>query len=205
MEYHIKRCLAPCAEKISREDYWHFVKAAEKFLEGKTSEVERELTSQMNEAAESLNFELAAKLRDVLLAVKKIGEKQKIVTDSGDLDAIGIARLGSEVCAQIFFVREGKVTGRESFVLKGTEGAADAQIVAEFVKQYYSRAKISVKEVLMPTELSEEDSKIFGEWLGAKFIEPKRGIKKSLVDMANENAEKFLSDAAARDEIKKRN
>ena len=92
LEFHIKRCLAPCAKKISREDYMRFVKAAEKFLEGRTSQVERELSERMNEAAQALNFELAAHLRDVLIAVRKVTAKQKIVSDVGDVEQW---RLGS--------------------------------------------------------------------------------------------------------------
>jgi len=202
LEFHIKRCLAPCANKISREDYMRFVNAAEKFLEGRTAQVERELSNQMTEAAEALNFERAAKLRDILAAIKKVTEKQKIVTDTGDVDAIGLARLDGETCAQIFFVRDGKVTGRESFLLSGAADESDAQAVTEFIKQYYSRAQISASEILLPTTLADDDLKILGEWLGAKLIEPKRGVKRSLVEMAIQNAEKFLAEESARSQIK---
>ena len=198
LEYHIKRCLAPCAKKISRDDYMSFVKSAEKFLEGRTAQVERELSAQMNAASEALNFEKAAHLRDVLLAVRKVSEKQKIVTDTGDVDAIGLARLNGETCAQIFFVRDGKVTGRENFLLSGVTDETDAQAVTEFIKQYYSRAQISATEILLPTALPEDDAKILSEWLGAKLLEPKRGVKRSLVEMANQNAAKFLSEESAR-------
>ena len=188
LAFHIKRCAAPCANKISREDYMRFVNAAEKFLEGRTSQIERELSKQMLDAAENLNFEQAARLRDILSAIKKVTEKQKIVTDTGDVDAIGLARLDGETCAQIFFVREGKVTGRESFLLGGTEDEPDEKILAEFIKQYYSRAQISATEILLPAQLPEDDLKILGEWLGAKLLMPKRGVKRSLVEMAAENA-----------------
>ena len=198
LEYHIKRCLAPCVKKISREDYIGFVKSAEKFLEGRTAQVERELSMQMNSAAESLNFEQAAHLRDILLAVRKVTEKQKIVTDTGDVDAIGLARLNGETCAQIFFVREGKVSGRENFLLSGITDETDAQAVTEFIKQYYSRAQISATEILLPTTIANDDLKILGEWLNVKLIEPKRGVKRSLVEMANQNAAKFLSEESAR-------
>ncbi len=202
LEFHIKRCLAPCANKISREDYMRFVNAAEKFLEGRTAQVERELSNQMTEAAEALNFEQAARLRDILSAIRKVTEKQKIVTDTGDVDAIGLARLDGETCAQIFFVRDGKVTGRESFLLSGAADESDAQAVTEFIKQYYSRAQISAAEILLPTTLADDDLKILSEWLGAKLIEPKRGVKRSLVEMAIQNAEKFLAEESARSQIK---
>ena len=182
LEFHIKRCLAPCANKISREDYMQFVHAAEKFLEGRTAQIERELAAQMNEAAEALNFEQAARFRDILTAIKKVTEKQKIVTDTGDVDAIGLARLENETCVQIFFIREGKVTGRENFLLNGAVDESDAQAVTEFIKQYYSRAQIVASKILLPTTLAEDDLKILSEWLGVKLIEPKRGVKRSLVE-----------------------
>lgn len=188
LAFHIKRCAAPCANKISREDYMRFVNAAEKFLEGRTAQIERELSKQMLDAAEALNFEQAARLRDILSAIKKVTEKQKIVTDTGDVDAIGLARLDGETCAQIFFVREGKVTGRESFLLRGTDDEPDEKILAEFIKQYYSRAQISATEILLPAQLPDDDLKILSEWLGAKLLVPKRGVKRSLVEMAAENA-----------------
>ncbi len=201
LEFHIGRCLAPCVGKISEEDYAQFVQATEKFLDGKTSAVERDLENRMAAAAEALQFELAAKLRDVLLAVRKISERQKIVTDSGDLDAIGLARLNAEVCAQIFFVRDGKVTGRESFLLNGAADETDSQTVAEFIKQYYSEAKLTAEEILLPVELAEEDSQILSEWLGVKLLAPKRGVKFSLVEMAAENAQRFLQERAQRSEL----
>lgn len=202
LEFHIGRCLAPCVNKISAENYSYLVKAVEKFLKGHTAEVEKDLQAKMLTAAESLNFELAAKLRDVLLSVKKISEKQKIVTDAGNLDAVGLARLNSEVCAQIFFVRDGKVTGRESFLLSGAVDESDEISVVEFLKQYYSSTKIAAEEILLPLELPDEDLKILTEWLKVKISAPKRGVKFSLVEMATENAKKFLEEKAARADLK---
>ncbi len=201
LEFHIKRCLAPCAEKISREDYMRLVNAAEKFLDGRTAAVERELAAQMSEAAESLNFERAAHLRDVLLAVRKVVEKQKIVSDVGDVDAIGLARLDGATCVQIFFVRDGKVIGRENFQLNGAADESDVQAVTAFIKQYYSRAEISAAEILLPVELTAADVKLLSAWLNVKFVTPKRGVKRGLVDMANQNAAKFLSEEAARHDL----
>ncbi len=200
LEFHIKRCHAPCVNKISQTDYFEIVKSAEKFLEGKTAEVEKNLQEKMTAAAENLNFESAARFRDILSAVKKVSEKQKIVTNSGNLDAIGIFKLNSEVCAQIFFVREGKVVGRESFLLSNADDESDAKIVAEFVKNYYSRAEISAEEILLPCAV--EDEKILSDWLKVKISEPKRGTKKDLVEMAIENAEKFLREKNLQTELK---
>ena len=200
LEFHIKRCLAPCVKKISEENYLEIVKSAEKFLSGKTSEVEKNLQEKMTAASENLNFELAAKFRDILLSIKKFSEKQKIISDVGDVDAIGFSRKNSEVCVQIFFVREGKVMGRENFLLQNAVEESDSKILAEFIKQYYSLTKISAKEILLPCEI--DDEKILSEWLGVKIFESKRGIKKSLVEMATEKAEKFLSEKIQREEIK---
>lgn len=200
LEFYIKRCLAPCVEKISEENYLEIVRSAEKFLEGKTAEVEKNLQKKMESAAENLNFELAAKFRDILLSVKKISEKQKIISDVGNVDAIGFCKKNSEVCVQIFFVREGKVLGRENFLLENAGEESDAKIIEEFLKNYYGNAEIFAEEILLPCEIEEE--KIFAEWLGVKIFEPKRGIKKSLVEMATENAEKFLSEKIQREEIK---
>lgn len=200
LEFHIKRCLAPCVEKISAEEYSLIVKSAEKFLQGKTLEVEKNLQEKMMTAAENLKFEQAAKLRNILFAVKNFSEKQKIITDSGNLDAIGLSKINSEVCVQIFFIREGKVIGRENFLLQNVIGENDSEIILEFLKQYYSRAEITAEEILLPVEISEE--KILSEWLGAKIFVPKRGVKKSLVEMAQENAEKFLQEKNLQTEIK---
>jgi len=202
LEFHIKRCLAPCVKKISRENYMDFVKSAEKFLEGRTLQVEKEILAQMESAAENLQFEQAARLRDTLFAVKKVTEKQKIVTETGDADAIGLARRENETCTQIFFIRDGKVTGRENFLLNGAADESNSQVITEFIKQYYSRAQISASEILLPTNLPENELKILAEWLKVKIFEPKRGVKRSLVEMANQNAEKFLSEEFSRQQIK---
>lgn len=202
LEFQIGRCLAPCVNKVSPENYSALVKAVEKFLEGHTAEVEKDLENKMIAAADELNFEMAAKFRDVLLSVRKISEKQKIVTDAGNLDAVGLARLNSEVCAQIFFIRDGKVTGRESFLLSGAVDETDEKSVVEFLKQYYSSTKIAADEILLPVSLTDEDSKILSEWLNVKITEPKRGVKFSLVEMATENAKKFLEEKAARADLK---
>ena len=194
LEYHIKNCLAPCANLISKEIYAELVKSTINFLEGKTSEIIKNLTEKMNLAAENLNFELAAKFRDILLSVKKISEKQKIVTDSGNLDVIGISRLNEEICVQIFFVREGKVIGRENFMIKGAAEEENSQILVEFIKQYYNFAEISSDEILLPVEIFDEDVKILEEWLKVEINCPKRGIKRELVEMAVENAEKYLKE-----------
>ena len=202
LEYHIKRCLAPCAGKISKEEYGAMIRSVLIFLEGRTVDVEKELEYRMKKAAEAYHFELAARLRDQLAAVKKVAEKQNIVTGAGDQDAIGMARSEIGVCVQVFFIRSGKMIGREHFLLQGSEDESDEALLAAFLQQYYHRATFIPREILLPMDLAEVS--LLETWLaekkGAKvqLLVPQRGTKHDIVAMAASNAEKFLSDEAAR-------
>ena len=202
LEYHIKRCLAPCAGKISKEEYGAMIRSVLLFLEGRTVDVEKELEYRMKKAAEAYHFELAARLRDQLAAVKKVAEKQNIVTGAGDQDAIGMARSEIGVCVQVFFIRSGKMIGREHFLLQGSEDESDEALLAAFLQQYYHRATFIPREILLPMDLAEVS--LLETWLaekkGAKvqLLVPQRGTKHDIVAMAASNAEKFLSDEAAR-------
>ena len=202
LEYHIKRCLAPCVGKISREDYAVFIRAVLLFLEGRTEDVERELTFRMKRAAAAYHFEIAARLRDQLAAVKKIAEKQNIVTGAGDQDAIGMARSALGVCVQVFFIRSGKMIGREHFLLQGSEDESDAALLAAFLQQYYHRATFLPHEILLPLAVAE--APLIEDWLAARkqarvhLVVPQRGTKHDLVLMAASNAEKFLADEETR-------
>ncbi len=202
LEYHIKRCLAPCAGKISKEEYDGMIRSVLMFLEGRTVDVEKELEYRMKKAAEAYHFELAARLRDQLAAVKKVAEKQNIVTGAGDQDAIGMARSEIGVCVQVFFIRSGKMIGREHFLLQGSEDESDEALLAAFLQQYYHRATFIPREILLPMDLAEVS--LLETWLaekkGAKvqLLVPQRGTKHDIVAMAASNAEKFLSDEAAR-------
>ena len=202
LEYHIKRCLAPCAGKISKEEYDGMIRSVLLFLEGRTADVEKELEYRMKKAAEAYHFELAARLRDQLAAVRKVAEKQNIVTGAGDQDAIGMARSEIGVCVQVFFIRSGKMIGREHFLLQGSEDESDEALLAAFLQQYYHRATFIPREILLPMELTE--AALLETWLaekkGAKvqLLVPQRGTKHDIVAMAASNAEKFLSDEAAR-------
>ena len=205
LEYHIKRCLAPCAAKVEKGDYDAMIRAVLLFLEGRTEDVERELQLRMEQAAESFNFEIAARLRDQLLAVRKIAEKQNIVTGSGDQDAIGLARSEIGVVVQVFLIRGGKMIGREHFLLQGSEDENDGQLLAAFLQQYYHRATFIPREILLPLEIPQAEQDLLEKWLSAKkqkakvqLILPQRGTKKDIVDMAASNAEKYLHDEAAR-------
>ena len=150
LEYHIKRCLAPCVGKVEAEDYRAMIRAVLLFLEGRTDDVERELEQRMNAAAEAYHFETAARLRDQLSAVRTAAERQNIVTGAGDQDAVGMARSAAGVCVQIFFIRGGKMIGREHFLLRGSEEESDADILRAFLEQYYNQATFVPREVLLP-------------------------------------------------------
>lgn len=202
LEHHIKRCLAPCAGKVDKEAYGEMIKAVALFLEGRSDAVVKNLKQSMAAAAEALEFEQAARLRDQLTAVEKIIEKQNIVTGSGDQDAIGLARSAAGTCAQVFFIRSGKMVGRDHFMLAGGEDETDESILEAFVKQYYSQAAFIPREILLPLELAEQH--LLAEWLsglkgGRVQVEtPKRGTKKDLVNMAAGNAAIVLEEQATR-------
>ena len=205
LEYHIKRCLAPCAGKVAKEDYRAMIRAVLLFLEGRTDEVERELNFRMEAAAESYNFEQAARLRDQLLAVQKIAEKQNIITGAGDQDALGMARSELGVCVQVFFIRSGKMIGREHFLLRGSEEERDEDILLAFMEQYYHRAAFIPREILLPLELELESRSLLESWLSDRkakakvhLLCPRRGTRRDIVTMAASNAEKYLQDEAAK-------
>ncbi len=204
LEYHIRRCLAPCAGKVTKEEYAAMIRAVLLFLEGRTEDVERELSQRMAKAA-AYHFEVAARLRDQLQAVRKVAEKQNIVTGSGNQDAVGMARSEVGVCVQIFFIRAGKMIGREHFLLQGSEEESDEDILTAFLQQYYHRATFIPQEVLLPLELPAAERELLEAFLQEKkrqgrvsLLCPKRGTKHDIVAMAAGNAEKYLSDEAAR-------
>jgi len=202
LEHHIKRCLAPCANKVDQETYGEMIKAVALFLEGRSDTVAKNLKRLMAAAAEELEFEQAARLRDQLAAVEKIMEKQNIVTGSGDQDAIGLARSAVGICAQVFFIRSGKMVGRDHFMLSGGEDEADENILEAFIKQYYSQAGFIPREILLPLEL--EAQQLLADWLSSskgsrvQVETPKRGTKKDLVNMAAGNAAIVLKEQAVR-------
>ena len=205
LEYHIKRCLAPCVGKVTAEDYGAMIRAVLLFLEGRTDDVERELEHRMNLAAEAYHFETAARLRDQLTAVRKAAERQNIVTGAGDQDAIGMARSAAGVCVQIFFIRGGKMIGREHFLLRGSEEESDADILRAFLEQYYNQATFVPREVLLPCAIDAAGQEIIERWLAEKkgggkvvLLTPQRGTKHDVVEMATGNAEKFLADEETR-------
>lgn len=197
LNFHIKRCLAPCQANIIENDYNDIIRNIIMFLEGKQQTLIDRLREKMEKAAENLDFEWAAVLRNQILALEKVLEKQKIVSaDMSDKDVIAMARGFDIVCAQVFFVREGKLVEREPFILKNTEGVERKEILASFIKQFYDSASFIPREIIVEEEI--EDLPIIEEWLTQKkgskvsITIPRRGEKKKLAEMVAENARDFL-------------
>ena len=200
LNYHIKRCLAPCAGYVSREEYGNMIKSVCMVLDGRTTELERDLKRRMQEAADNYAFEEAARLRDQLQAVTRLNEQQKAVTGSGgDMDVIGFAKDTTGICLQIFFVRKGKLIGRDNFFLPDG-GEAEEEVMSAFVKQYYNEATFVPKEIVVPYLPDEEEKQLIEIWLAdkagrkAELILPQRGVKRELLSLANDNAKKLLEE-----------
>ncbi|OQY23202.1 MAG: excinuclease ABC subunit C [Anaerolineaceae bacterium 4572_32.1] len=195
--YHIKRCAGPCIGAISKEDYRATIGRLCDFLEGKADEVLSDLRERMEAAAEALEFEKAARLRDQIRAVEKVIERQRVVSlTKADQDVIAFAREDGQACAQVFFIRRGRLIGREYFMLEGTEEEDSRQVMASFLKQFYDEAPYVPPEILLPEQVAE--AMVIEQWLrsrrGTKVAlkVPRRGQKKELVQMAVENAAETL-------------
>jgi len=200
LQYHIKRCLAPCAGKISRDAYGELIKAICLVLDGKTQELRRNLKQSMQEAAENYEFEQAARYRDQLQAVNRLEESQKAVLEGGDMDVVGYAEDDFNVCLQVFFVRGGKLIGRKDFMLPA-EKEEEADIIAAFLKQYYNAEDIFLpKEILVSCLPGEEDLALLQQWLSEKaerkvtVSTPRRGDKAKLMQLACDNAKKLIQE-----------
>ncbi|SHK06156.1 Excinuclease ABC subunit C [Anaerobranca californiensis DSM 14826] len=203
LNYHIKRCHAPCIGKISSEDYHKILNQVMLFLEGKNLELVQKIEREMNKAAEELDFEKAAKLRDQLNGIKAVSEKQKIIfTDLEDRDILALAMGENLACIQLFSVRGGKLLGSESFKLENTGGATEEELFHAFITQYYGDAVIIPGEILLPIEL--RDNKVIEEYLRKKrggkvtLKVPQKGDKKSLLEMAEKNASLQLQNYISR-------
>lgn len=207
LQYHIKRCLAPCAGYISYEDYGKMIKAVLMLVEGRTNEVVKDLKQRMKEAAEDYNFEEAARLRDQLHAVDRLNEQQKAVTSGGDQDAIALASDDTGTCLQIFFVRSGKLVGRDSYFLSAENNESKEEIITAFLKQYYLDATFVPREILLPALPEKEELDILTEWLSEKakrkveLLKPQKGLKYELLKMVEENAEKNLAERLRKGQI----
>ncbi len=198
LNYHIKQCEAPCQGYISKEGYWNSVNQALDFLGGKYGPVLHMLEEKMQAASEEMDYEKAIEYRDLLNSVKQIAQKQKI-TDSGmeDRDIIAMAKDEKDAVVQVFFVREGRLIGREHFHVNIATAEDNKQILTSFVKQFYAGTPFVPKELWIQTSL--EDEAVIGEWLSAKrgqkvkIVVPKKGQKERLVELAEKNAALVLS------------
>lgn len=200
LNYHIKRCLAPCAGYVSRAEYHNMIRSVCMVLDGRTTELERDLKQRMQDAADNYAFEEAARLRDQLQAVMRLNEAQKAVTNNGgDMDIFGFAQDMTGVCVQIFFVRKGKLIGRDNFFLQN-EGDESAEIVTAFIKQYYNEATFIPREIVLPYLPEDEEKLLIETWLTERaerkveLLLPQRGVKKDLLKLANDNAVKLLDE-----------
>lgn len=198
LNYHIHQCMGPCQSYISREGYRERVDAALEFLNGNYGPVIKTLEMKMNEASEKLEFEKAIEYRELLSSVKQIAQKQKIThTDGEDKDIIALAADERDAVVQVFFIRDGKLIGRDHFYVKiGNEGTK-SQILTTFIKQFYSGTPFIPKKIMLPEDVEEHE--VLAEWLAEKrgskvYIQvPQKGMKEKLVELAQKNAELVLS------------
>ena len=196
--YDIKLCSAPCIGAVNQEEYRQMIDDLCRFLEGRTDPIMNRLKEAMTQASENLDYEKAAVYRDQIQAIDRVVERQKIISDERqDSDVIAMARSKGEACVQVFFIRSGKLIGREYFILEGTEAEENSEILEEFVKQFYSQAAYVPNKVMLPQEV--EEARIIKEWLNTRrggekvqLTVPKRGQGKELIQMASENARETL-------------
>lgn len=197
LNYHIGQCMAPCQGNVTQEEYAARVDRALDFLNGNYDPIITALENDMTQASESLDFEKAASIRDLLGSVKQVAQKQKIEhTDGEDRDIVAFSHKGTDAVVQVFFIRGGRMIGREHFFLKTDEDSTAEDITESFIKQYYAGTPYIPKELYLPCELSE--TALIEDWLSARrgnrvhIIVPKIGQKAKLISLAASNAELIL-------------
>ena len=195
--YHIKQCNAPCQGYISQEDYKKQVDRLLDFLNGNHKEIMKELQEKMFQASENLDFEEAAQYRDLIQSVEKIGERQKITNQHREnKDIIAAAMDGGDAVTQVFFVRDGKLIGRDHFYMKTAPGEDRKGVLSSFLKQFYAGTPYIPKEIMLQEEV--EDLELIAQWLEKKkgqkvrILVPKKGTKEKLVELAYQNAQMVL-------------
>ncbi len=195
---HIQMCYAPCIGRISKEEYNEMIEQVALFFEGKQDGLVKRLRQEMEEAAENLEFEQAARLRDQLQGVEQIMTQQKAVLGGeDDQDVIAMARGINQCCVQIFFIRGGKIVGRENYFLRGTDDSSRGEVLASFMKQFYLNCQFIPRNILLETELEEQE--VLEQWLSEKresrvYLKvPKRGQSKELVELVGRNASEALA------------
>ena len=197
LQYHMHYCEGPCMNYVTVESYRRYIDDIVALFEGKQVQIIQEITSKMEQASEDLEFELAAKYRDDLLSIQKVQEKQRMVTQRGDMDVLGMAIDGPMACIQLFFIRSGRLLGRENYFVQH-EGDSPDLVMTEFIKQYYGGSTFIPKELLLP--MDSVDRELFSEWFSSMKGQqvdvsvPQRGYKKDLIKMAEENAQNFLAE-----------
>ena len=198
LNYHIKQCNAPCQGYISQEEYGKSVNEVLRFLNGHYDTVLGELEEKMNAASEALEFERAIEYRELISSVKKVAQKQKITDSSGeDRDILAVASEEEDAVVQVFFIRGGRLIGRDHFYLRISKGETASEILNSFVLQYYAGTPFIPAELMMQEEV--EDRELLEEWLSSKRGQkvslkvPKKGTKEKLVELARENARLVLS------------
>ena len=198
LNYHIGQCSAPCQNLVSREEYREQVEKALNFLNGNYQPILKELQGKMQDAAEKMEFEEAAKYRDLFNSVKSVSQKQKISDSVGeDRDIIALAEDDRDAVVQVFFVRDGRLIGREHFYMTHIEGQKKPRILQEFVKQFYAGTPFIPREIMLQYEVEEQT--LIEQWLTekkegrVKLIVPKIGTREKLVELAAQNAALVLS------------
>ena len=195
--YHIHQCKAPCQGYISKEEYGEQIKKAISFLNGNYNDMIKELTVKMTEAAEEMRFEQAAEYRDLIDSVRRIGERQKITNSDGeDKDVIALAMDKEDAVAQVFFIRNGKLIGREHYYLRIGEEEQKSEVLLTFMKQFYSGTPFIPREIMISEEIAEQE--LMEEYLSSKRGQkvrirvPKKGSKEKMVELAERNAQIVL-------------
>ncbi|MBR4755086.1 MAG: excinuclease ABC subunit UvrC [Lachnospiraceae bacterium] len=198
LNYHIHQCNAPCQGNISPEEYMQAVEKAMELLNGNYGSVIEMLKSQMTFHSERLEFEKAGEFKELISSVRKVAEKQKITNGDGeDRDVIALARESEDTVVSVFFIRNGKLIGRDHFFLNTAEGDEEKQVLSDFVKQFYSGTPFIPKEIML--QYSIEDEELVESWLSSRrgsrvhFLVPKKGTKEKLVELAYENASMVLT------------
>lgn len=209
LNYHIGRCLAPCAGLVSKEEYGTMISEVLLFLEGRIDRLIPQLTKEMHQASERLEYEKAARFRNQIRGLQSLAEKQKIVAEHAeDQDYVGYARHGELVCAQVFFVRSGKLIGREHFLLECSADEEEGEILRGFLQQYYEEASYIPREIFTPVAVDQ--AAVMEDWLGnlrgsrVYLRRPQRGAKKHLLDLVIKNAQIVLDETRSRGSFKQR-
>ena len=198
LNMHIKRCVGPCTGKVSKEEYNKMIEEILLFLSGKEETLISILKEKMNKCSMEFNFEEAAIYRDKIISLQEMMQKQKIDISTDDInqDIIAMAYNDEEACVQSFFIRHGKIVGREHFILEGTKDSSKESILGSFVKQFYMNAEFIPKEIIIESEI--EDQIVLEEWLSnikgqkVSIRVPQKGDKKSLISMVKKNAMEYL-------------